>query len=100
MSIIAKLSPISPRHDDWLRVFGTDEMPIDNATPHGGWKPDRQFAMFYAIRVDQLTEEQLVRLVAHLAAKFRLDPVAVRLDLAITNKLPILAEDVLVLEES
>lgn len=85
----------SPRADEWRAVFGSTEIPlkslltVENDSPAG-------VRQFYLVDVAKLDEDQLERVVAHVADKFGIAKDAVAADLNSDHGLPILADDVLV----
>jgi hypothetical protein len=83
------------RHDDWIKVFGTDRVQLLSQTatlamgPHGR-------AAFYKGDVRALPNEVFDRLVEHLAARFSLPAEEVRGQLCADLFFPVLSEDVTV----
>src|SRR5260370_35926285 len=65
----AILHPSSPRHDDWRRILGTDEVPLESAKTHHVTLGE-EHAEAYKLHVPNLTADQRERLVAWLMNKF------------------------------
>src|SRR5260370_4554307 len=65
----AILNPSSPRHDDWRRILGTDEVPLESAKTHHVTLGE-EHAEAYKLDVPNLTADQRERLVAWLMNKF------------------------------
>src|SRR5438067_2538612 len=88
------LSQSSPRHDDWLRVFGTTVVELDSPAPRLITVPGRSEPVeAYMLKLSALDDDQRDRLVAHIAQRFNIPFPDVRAAL-MADGCPILAEDV------
>lgn len=82
----------SPRHKEWLEVFGTNRVPIT------GWMNADVLGVkqeVYRLDVASLSQEQLDRLAEHLARKFS-QPLAQVRESILQDGVPIVAKDVYV----
>jgi hypothetical protein len=80
------------RAAEWREVLGADIVCVRSPVPRRANLPGHLDALIYLLDLDLLTEEQRVKLVAHLSAKFGIPErrVAAELD---THGLPVLAQD-------
>ncbi len=83
----------SPRAEDWRHVFGSLDVPLESPLSVRSETPAGEKELYF-VAVEKLDEDQVERIVAHLAKKFSVAPEAVREDLGSAHGLPILAEDV------
>ncbi|HEY7544428.1 MAG TPA: hypothetical protein VID27_06080 [Blastocatellia bacterium] len=95
----ATISKDSPRYDEWIKVFGTDTIPLLSPIPEPASGPGTGRALFYHLDTDALDEDQRRRLVEHLARKFKLREDLVWRDLGQVG-CPILADDLIVVMDS
>ncbi len=91
----ATISKDSPRYEEWLDVLGTDTVQVK------GWLlPEWAIVLgekklVWQLDLDQLTEEQMGRLISHIARKFSIE----RREVVETIRqigVPLLAEDLIV----
>lgn len=95
--VTATIRPESPPYRDWLRVFGTDQVPIMLPYPVRGSAPGVESAEFYKLHVPSLTPDQRSRLVEFIAERFGELPSTVEALMDDPEHgVPIKAEDVLV----
>jgi len=95
MKNTAIISNRSPRYNEWLAVFGSAEVPIINII-----FPNKEIVLgeirdVYMLDLGKLTAEQMGRLKAHIASKFKIPMEEVERELPEIG-VPILAEDVIV----
>lgn len=79
------------RAEEWVKVLGTDEVPITSMLLHRVETPIGEKDA-YMMDVEKLTKEQEEALINHLAEKFKLDKEEVRRDI-FTKSVPVLYED-------
>ena len=79
------------RAEEWIKVLGTDEVPIKSMLLHRVETPIGEKDA-YMMDVEKLTKEQQEALIKHLAGKFNLDKEEVRRDVFMKG-VPILRED-------
>lgn len=89
----ASLSPESPRYADWIQVFRTDRVELEQPLPILGDLPGLGTRHVYKLKLSALTADQRARLIDFLCARFNLplDDVCVHLE---RDGCPILADDV------
>lgn len=90
----AKLNSHSPRYQDWLRILGSDEVPLKSpgsSQTRLGEESDEVHLLDW----ENLSEPVKERLVAFLATKFKALNTEVRAELE-KNGMPIRASDVTV----
>ena len=92
----AIISKSSPRYNEWLEVFGTDRIPLVSPIPYTGSVPGISKAEFYKLDPSSLTEDQLMRFVAHISKKFHVSEDLVWHEITSGSPIPILADDVTV----
>lgn len=85
----------SAREQDWLDVFGANEVTLKSPLPHLASAPGVPKALFFDLDLAALTDEQRGRLIAHLAQRFQVPEQEVAQDLD-QEGCPILDEDVVV----
>lgn len=73
----AILNPSSPRHDDWLRILGTHEVPLKSARTHHADLGEERNVELYKLDIAGLSTDQRERLVHWIRSKF---PTATALD--------------------
>lgn len=78
------------RAGEWIKVLGTDEVPIQSMVLHRVETPIGEKDA-YMMDVEKLTKEQREALIKHLAEKFNLDKEEVRRDV-FTKGVPVLYE--------
>lgn len=93
---IAKIREDSPRHEKWMRVMGTNEIPIKTPIPAQGSIAGQDNALFFMIDLNELAEEQKERLIQHISINFGVDEAEVRGSLDQVG-CPILDEDVTII---
>lgn len=91
----ARISETSERYREWLKVFGTNQVPIINIMIPNIANVLGENREVYMLDLDKLSEDQLTRLKSHLSEKFNIPMEEVERDLPKIG-VPILAEDVFV----
>lgn len=92
----AHLSTSSPRYQDWLRVFGSSMVELEDPIGSYATLPGLGRTHVYRLKVSSLTPEQRGRLITWMAEKFSLPTDQVAADLDGPHGCPILADDVVV----
>jgi hypothetical protein len=90
----ATLDKTSPRYQAWLKLLGTNDVPLVSCMEHNGRFPGYGTVACYAIDVGKLTNEQIERYVAHFAARFNVAHEEVRREILGEHGIPIWTEDV------
>ena len=85
----------SPRHAEWLAVFGTAEVPIINILLPNKANVLGEIRDVYMLDLKKLTPEQIGRLKGHIARKFEISMEEIERELPKIG-VPILAEDLIV----
>lgn len=93
MKNIATISERSERYEEWIKVFGTDQVPIINILVPQIANVLGEVRKVYMLDLGKLSEDQLIRLKEHLSRKFSIPMEEVERDLPEIG-VPILAEDV------
>lgn len=89
----ATISPESPRHADWLKVYGTDTVYLQSPFAFTAEVEGLGEQSVYMLDLALLTDEQRQRQIDHIAEKFNLDPAVVEAELD-EHGVPILGQDV------
>lgn len=92
MKNTAIISEQSPRYEEWMKVFGTKEVPIINIFFPNLANVLGEIREVYMLDLDKLTPDQLGRLKGHIASKFGVSMEEIERDLPAIG-VPILAED-------
>lgn len=93
MSRDFKVTVFDPeRAAEWQEIMGTTTLCVKSPIPSQASLPGIKTALIYELDLDLLTEEQLHRLVTHIANKFNYTPEEVKEALPIQG-VPILADD-------
>ncbi len=95
--MMAVISEESPRYGDWMKVFGTNRVPVVSPLSHTNNAPGIVAREFYKLNVRALSPEQRARMVAHLAEKFGAPISEVERDIDGEHGVPILADDVMMI---
>jgi len=95
MKNLARISDDSARHQEWMKVFGTDQVPIINILVPNIADVRGQIREVYMLDLGKLSQDQLTRLKEHFSHKFSVPMEEVERDLAKIG-VPILVEDVIV----
>ena len=93
---VCTLRAASARAADWLKIFGRlDSIPVKSWIAHWAELPGIGDSIVYMLDLERITAEERVRLIAHIAERFKfpLEVVAQDLD---AEGVPILADDVTV----
>lgn len=90
------LSERSPRYADWMRVFGSGMVELENPVGEYAILPGLGRQRSYKLKVSSLTVEQRERLIAWMAEKWNVPASQVAADLDGPHGCPILADDVMV----
>lgn len=88
-------NPRSERAASWRRVMGKSCLPLRSPYAYGAVLPGVGEAMVYDLALEQMTDEQVERLITELAETFGLQ----RIDVARVLKndgCPVIADDVIV----
>lgn len=93
MKNLARISETSERYQEWMKVFGTDQVPIVNILAPRVANVLGEARQVYMLDLAKLSEDQLIRLKDHLSRKFSIPMEEVERDLPEIG-VPILAEDV------
>jgi hypothetical protein len=91
-----RISEASPRHSEWVRIFGSDTIPIVSTVAKRADLPGKPDVFVYDLDLEALDEGQRRRLVEHITEKFHLQEESVWRDLKSDHGVPILDEDLLV----
>ncbi len=65
----ATLVPSSPRYQDWHKILGSDDVPIQSPKPFPTKLGDEE-TQAYSLALDRLTRDQHARLVDFLVDRF------------------------------
>jgi len=91
--IYARIRHTSPRHPEWVEVFGSDRIPV-RAHRHRALFPGKGECDFFFLFLDGISRAARRRLVAHLAERFAETPEEVEKLLEDPKHgVPVLAED-------
>ncbi len=93
---VAKIRSGSPRYADWLAMFGTDTVVLQDAIPVLGSAPGIEQGLFYRVSVKHLTPEQRQRAFVYIAQKSGVDIVEVKSKVMGGHGIPVIADDVFV----
>lgn len=95
MKNTAIISERSPRYQEWLDVFGGNEVPIINIVIPNKANVLGEIRDVYMLDLAKLTPAQIWRLTRHISRKFEIPSDEVARDLPKIG-VPILAEDVMI----
>lgn len=95
MNNFAYLSERSSRYPEWIKVFGTNQVPILNTLAPNLANVLGEIKMVYLLDLSKLSEQQMTRLKEHIVQKFGVSMEEVERTLPEIG-VPILAEDVTV----
>jgi hypothetical protein len=73
----------------WLRVFGTDSLPVKNTRPREQWLDDGRFVMAYDLNLSALVDMQLHRFAKVVAKRQGIDRYAAYLELKAMPSWPV-----------
>lgn len=80
------------RGAEWERVIGTNCLPVQSPVPIPALLPGLGESLVFLLAMDQLEPEQVMKIVEHLSAKFRLSPEEAAQEIAAAG-IPILHTD-------
>lgn len=89
----ACISIASPRAGNWLRVLGTDSVPLVTATSFRACDESGDVREFYLVDFSALTKRQQERLVDHVCKTSDVGPELVRELIVEQHGFPVPAED-------
>lgn len=93
---VAKIRTGCARYSDWLAMFGTDTVVLQDAIPVLGSAPGIEQGLFYRVSVRHLSPEQRQRAFVYLAQKSGIDIVEVKSKVMGGHGIPVMVEDVFV----
>jgi hypothetical protein len=87
------LSEQSPRYEEWMRVFGTNRVPVLSPVSRPAISPTLEVGRFYQLDVKALQPEQRQRMIENLAQKCGMSVEEVEADIDGEHGMPILDDE-------
>lgn len=69
---VAEVAPTSPRHALWMRLFGTNRLPIRSRQWESIGEPGKKKERVYLLDIDRLNSEQRVAMAIYMASRLKI----------------------------